>query len=95
MSANGETDKKSVAARLVGMASCGSLRLTGKTRSDTGRGGFQRGAKGTRTSDRHTARVKLPVLQRDTASTAYRIMPACNPYPYRYVSDVLAGDWVS
>ena len=30
-------------------ASCGSIQLTNKTRSDTGRTGFQRGAKGTRT----------------------------------------------
>jgi hypothetical protein len=26
----------------------------------------------------HTASVKTPVLQRATASTVYRIMPACN-----------------
>ena len=39
-------------------------------------------AKGTRTPDPHTARVKTPVLQRATASTAYRIMPACNSFSY-------------
>ena len=40
------------------------------------------GAKGTRTPDPHTASVKTPVLQRVTASTVYRIMPACNPSSY-------------
>ena len=39
--------------------------------------------------------VNPTVLQRDTASTAYRAMPACNPFPLPSVSDVLAGDWVS
>jgi hypothetical protein len=40
------------------------------------------GAKGIRTPDPHTASVKTPVLQRVTASTVYRIMPACNPSSY-------------
>jgi hypothetical protein len=34
------------------------------------------------THDPHAASVKTPVLQRVTASTVYRIMPACNPSSY-------------
>jgi len=43
---------------------------------------FTSTAKGTRTPDPHTASVKTRVLQRATASTVYRIMPACNPSSY-------------
>src|ERR1700760_4503529 len=42
---------------------------------------FETSVAGARSSH-HPASVKTPVLQRATASTAYRIMPACHPSSY-------------
>ena len=53
--------------------------------------GFLCGAKGTRTPDPHTARVKPSVLARVRASTACRNVHVGRPFPYSCVQCVFAG----